>query len=68
MDALKASWRAGELLPLWMGFVGCVAVFNSVQNYLTLSFTRRVYDRSPSQGMPSLRRGICWWRATLIHV
>ena len=50
MEALKIAWAAGEMLPLWMGLVGSIAVFNSVQNYLTLSFTKRVYNRAPSQG------------------
>ncbi|KAL8279954.1 hypothetical protein RQP46_007535 [Phenoliferia psychrophenolica] len=34
-------------LPYWMLFVSSLAIFNSVQNFVTTSLTRRVYNRSP---------------------
>ncbi|BFZ54913.1 ergosterol biosynthesis protein [Savitreella phatthalungensis] len=54
MDSLKNFIAdvidpATDKLPLWLSFVSAVAIFNTIQNYITLSFTRRVYDNAPSQ-------------------
>ncbi|SCZ90079.1 BZ3500_MvSof-1268-A1-R1_Chr9g10701 [Microbotryum saponariae] len=38
-------------LPYWMIFVSSLAVFNSVQNFVTTSLTRRIYARSPACGL-----------------
>ncbi|KAM0752599.1 Erg28-like protein [Meredithblackwellia eburnea MCA 4105] len=35
-------------LPYWMLFVSSLAVFNSIQNFVTTSLTRRVYNKSPA--------------------
>ncbi|TGZ82679.1 erg28p [Ascodesmis nigricans] len=34
-------------LPAWLLFVSIVATFNSLQNYITLTLTKRVYSRQP---------------------
>lgn len=44
--------KAEGLLPKWILLVAFTAVFNSVQNFLTLNLTRRLYSRATS-GMPS---------------
>ncbi|KIN08158.1 hypothetical protein OIDMADRAFT_152279 [Oidiodendron maius Zn] len=36
------------LLPKWLLFVSTVSVLNSVQAYLTLTYTARVYSEDPS--------------------
>ncbi|KAG0142071.1 hypothetical protein CROQUDRAFT_663015 [Cronartium quercuum f. sp. fusiforme G11] len=35
------------LLPKWMAFIAVVSVFNTIQNFLTLSLTRRIYSGQP---------------------
>ena len=37
-------------LPVWMFFISGVAVFNSIQNYVTTSLTQRVYSET-NQGI-----------------
>lgn len=37
----------GGYLPYWMLFVSGLAIFNSIQNFVTTSLTRRIYSRSP---------------------
>lgn len=37
-------------LPLWMAFISGVAAFNSVQNFLTTSLTKRVYSETNQGG------------------
>ncbi|KAI5788372.1 erg28p [Geopyxis carbonaria] len=41
--------QAEGVLPKWLLFISAVAVFNSVQNYSTLSLTRRVYANRPQE-------------------
>ncbi|GAA6019807.1 hypothetical protein JCM10207_003703 [Rhodosporidiobolus poonsookiae] len=48
-------------LPYWMLFVSGLAVFNSVQNFLTTSLTRRVYSRSPASVNPLQARTFAVW-------
>lgn len=42
--------QAAGLLPKWQLFVSVVALFNTVQNFATLKFTRRVYSGKPHEG------------------
>ncbi|GAA5904529.1 hypothetical protein JCM5296_005475 [Sporobolomyces johnsonii] len=48
-------------LPYWMLFVSGLAVFNSVQNFLTTSLTKRVYSRSPALVNPLQARTFAVW-------
>ncbi|GAA5996560.1 hypothetical protein JCM11641_002093, partial [Rhodosporidiobolus odoratus] len=45
LAALLPSDAPGNL-PYWMLFVSGLAVFNSVQNFLTTKLTRRVYSKA----------------------
>ncbi|GBE87809.1 Erg28-like protein [Sparassis latifolia] len=38
--------QANGLLPKWQLVVAVMAVFNTVQNFVTLKFTRRIYNAS----------------------
>ncbi|GAA6009479.1 Erg28p [Rhodotorula paludigena] len=53
--------QAPGYLPYWMLFVSSVAVFNSAQNYLTTSLTRKVYARSPASVNPLQARLFGVW-------
>lgn len=48
----------GGYLPYWMLFVSGLAIFNSIQNFVTTSLTRRIYSRSPGSGEQRRREGI----------
>ncbi|SCV69989.1 BQ2448_1383 [Microbotryum intermedium] len=48
-------------LPYWMLFVASLAVFNSIQNFVTTSLTRRVYARSPASVTPLQARTFAVW-------
>ncbi|GAA6040640.1 hypothetical protein JCM8097_008082 [Rhodosporidiobolus ruineniae] len=48
-------------LPYWMLFVSGLAVFNSAQNFLTTSLTRRVYSRAPASVNPLQARLFGVW-------
>ena len=50
-------------LPSWLLFVGAVSLFNSAQNYTTLSLTRRVYSAQPAQTTPLSARTFGTWTA-----
>lgn len=43
--------QAAGLLPKWQLLVSSLAVFNTVQNFLTLSLTKRIYCNQPHNGM-----------------
>jgi Erg28 like protein len=51
------------LLPSWLLFISAVSLFNSVQNYTTLSLTRRVYAAQPAQTTPLSARTFGTWTA-----
>ncbi|GAA5953268.1 hypothetical protein JCM3765_007458 [Sporobolomyces pararoseus] len=51
-------------LPYWMLFVSSLAIFNSVQNFLTTSLTRKVYARSPAYINPLQARTFGIWTLT----
>ncbi|SGZ00182.1 BQ5605_C034g11329 [Microbotryum silenes-dioicae] len=48
-------------LPYWMIFVSSLALFNSVQNFVTTSLTRRIYARSPASVTPLQARTFAVW-------
>lgn len=37
-------------LPYWILLASVLAIFNSLQNFLTLSLTKRVYSAKPHEG------------------
>ncbi len=41
---------AGGYLAYWMLFMSILAIFNTIQNFLTVSLTKRVYNARPDQG------------------
>ncbi|KZF25378.1 ergosterol 28 [Xylona heveae TC161] len=41
------------LLPKWLLLISVVSVANSVQTYLTLNYTQKVYEGSPKTGSKS---------------
>ncbi|KAF8460374.1 hypothetical protein BDZ91DRAFT_643874, partial [Kalaharituber pfeilii] len=41
------------LLPKWLLLVSAIATGNSIQSYLTLAYTRRVYSTSSDPAKPS---------------
>ena len=43
----------GGVLPYWMLFVSTLACFNTVQNYISPTLTRKVYAGKPDQGESS---------------
>ena len=43
----KVIPQTAGLLPKWQLLVGVVAVLNTLQNFLTLKFTRRIYNAVP---------------------
>lgn len=36
------------MLPKWQLFIAATALFNTVQNFITLKLTRRLYNRVPT--------------------
>lgn len=52
------------LLPKWQLFVATLAVFNSVQNFTTLSLTRRLYNVAPETVTPLQARTFGVWTLT----
>ncbi|CAA7267142.1 unnamed protein product [Cyclocybe aegerita] len=52
-------------LAYWQLFVATTAVFNTVQNFVTLKFTRRVYNNVPSASVTALQaRTFAVWTLT----
>ncbi|KIP05018.1 hypothetical protein PHLGIDRAFT_92686 [Phlebiopsis gigantea 11061_1 CR5-6] len=47
-------------LPKWILFVAATAVFNTIQNFATLKFTRRVYNTAPSVTALQARTFAVW--------
>lgn len=58
--------QTAGLLPKWQLFVGVVAVLNTLQNFLTLKFTRRIYNAvPPAQPVTALQaRTFAVWTLT----
>jgi hypothetical protein len=52
---------AGGYLAYWMLFVSILAIFNTVQNFFTLSLTRRLYSASPDQVTALTSRTFATW-------
>ncbi|KAI0072531.1 Erg28-like protein [Panus rudis PR-1116 ss-1] len=48
-------------LPKWQLFISVVALFNTVQNFATLKFTRRVYSKKPQEVTPLQARTFAVW-------
>ncbi|CAL1716528.1 unnamed protein product [Somion occarium] len=48
-------------LPKWQLFIAVVAAFNTVQNFATLKFTRRVYCKKPAEVTPLQARTFAVW-------
>ncbi|KDQ15956.1 hypothetical protein BOTBODRAFT_107885, partial [Botryobasidium botryosum FD-172 SS1] len=51
-------------LPRWQLLVSSLAVFNTVQNLVTLSLTKRVYNGAPHQVTPLQSRTFAVWTFT----
>ncbi|THH12719.1 hypothetical protein EW146_g7435 [Bondarzewia mesenterica] len=66
LDLTNLLPQAEGLLPKWQLLVGVVAVFNTVQNFLTLKFTRRIYNTvPPAQPVTALQaRTFAAWTLT----
>ncbi|EKM58206.1 uncharacterized protein PHACADRAFT_207040 [Phanerochaete carnosa HHB-10118-sp] len=48
-DALRSYIPQGDgLLPKWMLLVAVTALFNTLQNFVTTKFTRRLYSSTPN--------------------
>lgn len=50
-----------DLLPHWLVLVAVISVGNTLQSYVTLKFTRRVYSRRTDQVTPLLSRMFGTW-------
>ncbi|KAF8420683.1 hypothetical protein EV426DRAFT_240553 [Tirmania nivea] len=61
MDALHSLLPGPGLLPKWLLFVSTVAVANSIQSYLTLSYTKRVYALGGDKVTPLSSRTFGTW-------
>ncbi|THH30279.1 hypothetical protein EUX98_g3905 [Antrodiella citrinella] len=48
-------------LPKWQLLIATVALFNSVQNFATLKFTKRVYWKKPHEVTPLQARSFAVW-------
>ena len=47
-----------ELLPKWLLLVSAAAIFNCVQNILSIKLTQRIYSNQPQQGTQN--PFVCW--------
>ncbi|KAH8100102.1 Erg28 like protein-domain-containing protein [Cristinia sonorae] len=52
----SAGW-----LPKWQLFIATVAFFNTIQNFTTLKFTRRVYSKKVAEVTPLQARTFGVW-------
>ncbi|RIA98472.1 Erg28-like protein [Glomus cerebriforme] len=52
---------AGGYLAYWMLFVSILAIFNTIQNFVTLSLTKRVYSARPDQVTALTSRTFAIW-------
>ncbi|CAG8690051.1 19705_t:CDS:2 [Cetraspora pellucida] len=41
--------QSSDYLPYWILFVSILAIFNTIQNFITLSLTKQVYNAKPEQ-------------------
>lgn len=48
-------------LPKWLLFISVVSVFNSIQTYVNLDLTRKVYENKPQQVTPLSARTFGTW-------
>lgn len=55
-------------LPKWQLFIAVVAGLNTVQNFATLTFTRRVYSKKPAEGTPCGSLGVHVYRLITVLV
>ncbi|KAK7690795.1 hypothetical protein QCA50_005895 [Cerrena zonata] len=49
------------LLPKWQLFIAVVAALNTVQNFATLKFTKRVYSKKPAEVTALQARTFAVW-------
>ncbi|KAG9105003.1 ergosterol biosynthesis protein [Ceratobasidium sp. 370] len=56
--------QAVGLLPKWQLVVSSMAVFNTIQNFLTLSLTKRIYSKQPHNVTPLQSRTFGIWTLT----
>jgi len=52
------------LLPRWLLFTSFLGLFNTVQNFVTLTLTQRVYANCPHQVTPLQSRTFAVWTVT----
>ncbi|KAF8512262.1 Erg28-like protein [Gautieria morchelliformis] len=50
-----------DLLPKWQLLVSGLAFFNTAQNLVTLTLTRRIYNRTPSEVTALQSRTVAIW-------
>ncbi|ORZ11997.1 Erg28 like protein-domain-containing protein [Absidia repens] len=57
-------------LPKWLLFTSALGIFNSIQNFCTMSLTKRVYSGHPEQVTPlSARLFATWtWSVSMIRI
>ncbi|KAF0429170.1 Erg28-like protein [Gigaspora margarita] len=56
--------QASGYLPYWTLFVSVVAVFNTIQNLLTVSITKQIYSAKPEQVTELSARLFAVWTFT----
>ncbi|CUA76088.1 Ergosterol biosynthetic protein 28 [Schizosaccharomyces pombe 972h-] [Rhizoctonia solani] len=56
--------QAVGLLPKWQLVVSSLAVFNTIQNFLTLSLTKRIYNKEPHNVTALQSRTFAIWTLT----
>ncbi|QRV89738.1 hypothetical protein RhiJN_17756 [Ceratobasidium sp. AG-Ba] len=56
--------QAVGLLPKWQLIVSSMAVFNTIQNFVTLSLTKRIYSKQPQNVNPLQSRTFGIWTLT----
>ncbi|GAO49664.1 Erg28-like protein [Saitoella complicata NRRL Y-17804] len=52
------------LLPKWMLFVSTMAIFNTIQNFVTTKLSKQIYLRKPGQVTPLASRTFGTWTLT----
>jgi len=63
MSSLSALVPAGNL-PKWLLLVSALAVFNTIQNLVTLSLTKQVYSAKPDEVTELSSRTFAVWSFT----
>ncbi|CAE6416101.1 unnamed protein product [Rhizoctonia solani] len=56
--------QAVGLLPKWQLVVSSLAVFNTIQNFFTLSLTKRIYSKQSQNVTPLQSRTFAIWTLT----